>query len=69
MKYTIEMTFDVPHYRQHVYEADSLEDAIRQAKEDNNWEDQEKEYDCSGPERITGIWEGEEAYVGEDLNR
>jgi len=66
-KFTIEMTFDVPHYRQTVYEAETLEEAIAMARADDDWEHQDKDYDTSGPERITGIWTGEEAYEGESL--
>jgi hypothetical protein len=65
--FTIEMTFDVPHYRQHTYEAGTLEEAIRLAREDHDWDDQKADFDCSSPERITGAWEGDEAYNGQDL--
>lgn len=66
-QFTIEMTFDVPHYRQKTYEAATLEEALAQAKADDDWDHQIADYDCCGPERVTGAWEGDTAYRGKDL--
>lgn len=66
-EFTIEITFDVPHYRQKTYEAATLEEALALAKADDDWDNQVADYDCSGPERITGAWSGDRAYVGPDL--
>lgn len=66
-KFTIEMTFRVPHYRQHTYEAATLEEALAMARVDDNWEDQEKDYDACSPEYVTGAWAGEDAYKGDSL--
>lgn len=67
-KFTIETTYRVPVYRHKTYEAESVEEACRMAIEDHDWEHQKEDYDCLGPEYITGAWEGEDAaYAGAAL--
>lgn len=66
-KFTIEMTYDVPHYRQHTYEAATLEEALKLAREDSDWGDEKEDVEAHGPDRVTGAWAGEQAYVGDDL--
>jgi hypothetical protein len=66
-KFTIEMTYGVPHYRHHTYEAASLEEALKLARADDDWEDQKKDHDSSWPIQVTGAWKGEQAYVGKSL--
>lgn len=67
-KFTIESTFRVPHYRHTTYEAATFEEACKMAMEDQDWDHQKADYDSSGPEHITGAWEGEDsAYSGPAL--
>lgn len=67
-KFTIECTFDVPHYRHTTYEAGTVEAAMALALADQEWGHQKKDYDSSSDTRITGIWEGEDgAYMGKAL--
>lgn len=66
-KFTIERSYDVPHYRQETYEAATLEEAIKMDAENDNWDDQKASFDGCGPEEITGAWEGDRAYFGTDL--
>jgi hypothetical protein len=67
-KFTIEATYRLPVYRHRTYEADCLQDALRQAIEDEEWEGATEDYDTSGETYITGAWEGEKtAYHGPNL--
>jgi hypothetical protein len=65
--FTIERTYDVPHFRQETYEAASIEEALKMDAKNDEWEGQKADWDCCGPERVTGAWEGDRAYVGKDL--
>jgi hypothetical protein len=65
--FTIERTYDVPHFRHSTYEAASLEEALRLDAANQDWESQRVDYDSSGNERITGAWAGGEAYEGERI--
>ncbi|MCK1543328.1 hypothetical protein IVB12_15540 [Bradyrhizobium sp. 179] len=66
-KFTIERTYDVPYYRHTTYEADTLEQALKMDAENQNWEGSKADWDSSSDERVTGAWESDEAYSGEDL--
>jgi hypothetical protein len=66
-RFTIEQTFMVPHSRRRTYDARDLDDALRQAAADDDWEDQSKDYDGSTDAKFTGAWRGDLAYVGPDL--
>lgn len=66
-KFTIERTFDVPHYRHVTYDAPDLETALKMDAENDDWDNQKEDFDCSGPERVIGAWKGEDAYSGPDL--
>jgi hypothetical protein len=57
-KFTIETTYRLPVFRQHSYEADTLEAACRLALEDDDWDDAKRDYDCSGETYVTGAWPG-----------
>lgn len=65
--FTIETTFDVPHYRHTTYEAATLEEALALAGADQEWSHQKADYDSSGAERQTGAWAGDTAYHGAQL--
>lgn len=68
-KFTIECTFDVPHFRHTTYEADTVEAAMALALADEEWDHQKKDYDSSSDTRIAGIWEGEDAaYMGKAID-
>ncbi len=66
-KFTIEMTYHVPHYRHTTYEAATLEDALELAKQDQNWDHQKEDWETCTIEEVTGAWRGEDAYDGESL--
>ncbi|WP_024516987.1 hypothetical protein [Bradyrhizobium sp. Tv2a-2] len=66
-KFTIERTYDVPHYRHETYEAPDLEAALKMDAENDDWEGQKADWETTGPERVTGAWAGDSAYVGEQL--
>jgi hypothetical protein len=66
-RFTIETTFRVLHFRHTTYEAATLEEAIAQARVDDDWDHQKADYDYSGAEYITGAWKGDTAYFGADL--
>lgn len=65
--FTIETTFDVPHYRHTTYEATTLEEALALAAVDQEWSHQKADYDSSSAERQTGAWAGGTAYHGTQL--
>lgn len=66
--FTIEIQELVPNYLHVTVEADNLDAAIKQAKEeaalDPNWC---LDWENVRPEKVTGAWEGESAYCGNDL--
>jgi hypothetical protein len=79
-RFTIETTYRLPVYRQHTYEAETIEQACRLAIENDDWLEQKEDYDCSGDTYVTGAWPGEDtAYCvtalavpsqfGEDVQR
>jgi hypothetical protein len=66
-KFTVEVTFYLPVYTHVTVEAENPEAAAHAAKEhieNNGWDSQKHDYDCSSSEYVTGIWQGEEAYGG-----
>ena len=65
--YTIETTYHLPVYRQRTYDAPTPSDACRLALDDDGWEDAKEDVETSGETYVTGIWEGDEAYSGEDI--
>lgn len=60
-KFTIECTYDLPVYRHRTYEAETVAAAMALAADDDEWSGAKEDYETSGPTRITGIWEGEDA--------
>jgi hypothetical protein len=44
MKFTVQTTCIVPISRQHVYEAETFEQALLMAIADNDWEDAQEDY-------------------------
>jgi hypothetical protein len=66
-QFTIETTYDVPHFRHTTYEADTLEAALALAAADQEWDNQKADFDASGEERQTGAWAGDTAYHGAQL--
>lgn len=66
-EFTIEATYRRPVFRHRTYGASSIEDACRQAIEDDDWEGQREDYDSVGPTYITGAWIGPAAHEGASL--
>jgi hypothetical protein len=66
-QFTIEMTFLLPVYRQGTYEAETVEEACKMAVADQNWDSSKNDYDSCRPEYISGIWKGEDAHVGDNI--
>lgn len=65
MKYTVEKTYLVPRYRHVTVEAASAQEAVNAAlANDDDPGDWKTDHECSRPEFVTGIWEGEHAYQG-----
>ena len=65
--YTIETTYRVPVYRQRTYQAATPADACRRAIEDDDWSNDKLDYECAGETYVTGIWLGDDAYSGADV--
>ena len=59
--YTIETTIRRPFYKHRVYEAATLDDACRQALQDDDWEGEKLDDETAGEPYVTGIWTGEDA--------
>ncbi|MFH0302038.1 hypothetical protein AAFX91_33595 [Bradyrhizobium sp. 31Argb] len=59
--FTIETTYRLPAYRQHTYEAVSIDEACRHAIDDDDWSDEKRDYESAGETFVTGIWAGESA--------
>jgi hypothetical protein len=55
-RFSIETTYKLPIYRLRIFEALSVEEACRQALEDDNWENAKRDYDSSSEPCVTGIW-------------
>lgn len=67
--FTIETSYRLPVYRQRTYEADSIEEACRLAKEDDDWSRGKFDYDSAGETCVSGVWEGvDAAYRGKALS-
>ena len=60
-RYTVETTIRRPFYKHRVYEAATLEDACRQALQDDDWEGEKLDDETAGEPYVTGIWIGEDA--------
>ena len=60
-KYTIETTYRLPVFRHKTIEAPSVEEACRQAIEDDVWENERRDYESVGETFVTGIWQGADA--------
>lgn len=65
--FTIETSFDVPHYRHKTYQAETLEEALAMNAADDDWSGQKADFETCGDDRVTGAWAGEEDHVGADL--
>ena len=59
--FTIETTYHLPIYRQHSYEADTVEQACALAIDDDDWADDKQDSDSVGETYISGIWQGPKA--------
>jgi hypothetical protein len=59
--FTIETTYRLPVFRQHNYDADTVEQACALAIDDDEWSDAKRDYDSSGATFVSGIWEGRDA--------
>jgi hypothetical protein len=57
--FTIETTYRLPVFRQHSYEAETLEAACRLATEDDDWSNQKEDHETSGETYVTGAWAGD----------
>jgi len=67
-KYTIETTYHLPTYRQRTYEASTVEEACRLAREDDDWSDDKQDHESAGEPYVSGIWKGADtAYRGEAI--
>ena len=64
--YTVEVTWRVPEYTHLTVQADTPEQAIERALEevanDPDAHPRTMDYEGCGPDVITGLWEGDEAY-------
>lgn len=69
-KFTIERSFDIPHYNHTTYEAETIEEACRMAFEDDTWNGMKEDWESASPTKLTGAWEGEDAaYKGPVIAR
>lgn len=59
--FTIETTYRLPVFRQHNYDADTVEQACALAIEDDDWSDDKQDTDSAGATYVSGIWEGPDA--------
>ncbi len=59
--FTIETTYHLPVFRQRTIDAPSVEDACRQAIEDDDWDNARRDYESAGETFVTGVWLGAEA--------
>lgn len=64
--FSVEVTWRVPEYVHLTVEAETPEDAIEKAlsevARDPNRYERNLDYDTCGPDVVTGLWEGDEAY-------
>lgn len=60
-KFTLEITYHLPIYRQLTVEAESLSQACRLAVEDDDWSAGKRDYESAGETFVSGAWEGEDA--------
>jgi hypothetical protein len=66
MKYTAEISYDLPVFVHRTIEADSPAEACEKAIEIDDWSGERFDYESAGPNRVTGLWLGENAaYEGE----
>jgi hypothetical protein len=63
--FTIETTYRLPVFRQHNYDAETVEQACALAIDDDDWSDAKQDYDSAGTTFISGIWEGRDAAYGD----
>jgi hypothetical protein len=56
--FSIETTYHLPIYRQRTYEADTLDEACRQAIEDEDWSAGREGYETAGETCVSGAWPG-----------
>ncbi len=56
--FTIESARFVPEFRIRVFEAETVEQACRQAVDDPDWSDAKRSLDTPGETHVTGIWDG-----------
>jgi len=63
--FTVEANYNVPHYRHRTYQADTVEQALKLAIEDDEWAEQKEDFECSGETYITGAWLGEADAYGD----
>lgn len=56
--FTIESARFVPEFRIRVFEAETIEQACRQAVDDRDWSDAKRSLDTPGETHVTGIWDG-----------
>ena len=59
--FTIETTYHLPVFRQRTIDAPSVEEACRQAIEDDDWDNARRDYESAGETFVTGVWQGAEA--------
>jgi hypothetical protein len=60
-EFTIETTYHLPVYRQHAYDAETIEQACALAVADDDWSDDKQDFDSSGETFVSGMWEGPDA--------
>jgi hypothetical protein len=60
-RYTVETTIRRPFYKHRVYEAATLDDACRQALQDDDCEGEKLDDETPGEPYVTGVWIGEDA--------
>jgi hypothetical protein len=67
-KFTVETTYRKPFFRHRVYEAQSPEDACRQALADSGYESEQPDDETAGAPYVTGLWPGEDTYKAPSLS-
>lgn len=59
--FTIETTYRLPMFRQHAYEAETIDPACQLAIADEDWSDARSDVETSGETYVSGVWWGDDA--------
>lgn len=58
-KFTVQVEYLLPVYKNVVVEADSVEEACEKALQHDDWANAEEDYTSAGPDMIAAVEEGE----------